>query len=316
MTIDQDLLRYYHTLAADFPEPPRADGLSRRQRFAEIAARYAQDRPSGLQVEDITLSLAGRTLAARVYRPQNASTGTRLPLIVYFHGGGWVVGDLDTHDGAAAQLALDTGAAVCSVDYRLAPEYPYPVPAQDAVDALMWLAEHRARLGFALDTLAVAGDSAGAHLAAGAARVANTQVPGIVKAQFLIYPVVSPRMDTDSYRQRTAEPGLTPPDMAYYWDAFLAGQPIAPDDSNVDLLATPPARQPADAVVIVAGHDPLHDEGRDYARFLAQHGAQVELIDAPDMTHGFVRLQHASPSARSWMRQAATAFKTLWQKAS
>ncbi len=312
MTIDSNLLRFYQTLAQDFPMLPNADGLARRRRFAEIGARYGHARPEGLQVEDITLPLAGRTLAARIYRPQAPSGSARLPLMVYFHGGGWVVGDLDTHDGAVAQLALDTGAAICSVDYRLAPEHPYPAAAQDALDAIMWLAEHRARLGFASDTLAVGGDSAGAHLAAGAAQVANTQVPGIVKAQCLLYPVVSPRMDTDSYRQLTSEPGLIPADMAYYWGEFLAGQTIAADDSCVDLMATPPARQPADAVVIVAGHDPLRDEGDDYARFLALHGAQVELIEAPDMTHGFARLQQESPAARAWMVRAAQALKAIW----
>lgn len=311
MTIDPDLLSYYQTLAHAFPLPPAADGLARRRRFAEIAARFRAPRPEGLDVEDIAIPLAGRTLAARLYRPRAAS-GTRLPLMVYFHGGGWVVGDIETHDGAVAQLALDTGAAICSVAYRLAPEHPYPVPAQDALDAIMWLAEHRVRLGFTPDTLAVGGDSAGAHLAAGAARVANTKVPGLVRAQCLIYPVVSPRMNTASYRDLVAEPGLTPADMAYYWGEFLAGKTIAADDTCVDLMATPPVRLPADAVVIVAGHDPLHDEGRDYARFLALHGASVELIEAHDMTHGFVRLQQQSPAARAWMVRAAQALRAIW----
>lgn len=311
MTIDPDLLSYYQTLAQEFPLPPEADGLARRRRFAEIAARFGRPRPEGLEVEDIAIPLAGRTLAARLYRPRAAS-GARLPLMVYFHGGGWVVGDIETHDGAVAQLALDTGAAICSVAYRLAPEHPYPVPAQDALDAIMWLAEHRVRLGFAPDTLAVGGDSAGAHLAAGAARVANTQVPGLVRAQCLIYPVVSPRMNTASYRDLVAEPGLTPADMAYYWGEFLAGKTIAADDTCVDLMATPPVRLPADAVVIVAGHDPLHDEGRDYARFLALHGAEVKLIEAHDMTHGFVRLQQQSPAARAWMERTAQALKAIW----
>lgn len=313
MTIDPDLLQYYAKLARNFAPLTDTGALARRQRFSEIAAHYAAPRPAGLTVGELVLPLETAELQARLYRP--AAQEARLPLLVYFHGGGWVVGDLDTHDNAAAQLAADTGAAVCSVAYRLAPEFPYPAASRDALDAIMWLAEHRARLGFATDTLAVAGDSAGAHLAAGAARVANTRVPGLVKAQFLIYPAVSPEMATDSYAQMTAAPALTPADMAFYWAQFLAEHEVSPDDTCINLLATAPARQPADAVVIVAGHDPLHDEGCDYARFLEQHGAEVKLIEAHDMTHGFMRLQAESPAAGAWMLSAAQAFKRLWENA-
>jgi acetyl esterase len=313
MTIDQNLQHYYAKLASDFPPLAEDSPVARRQRFSEIAARYARPHPPGVTTSELTLPLNGRELQARLYRPADAAA--RAPLLVYLHGGGWVVGDLDTHDNAAAQLAADTGAVVCSVAYRLAPEFPFPAASNDAVDAIMWLAEHRARLGFATGTLAVAGDSAGAHLVAGAARVVNTQVPGLVKAQLLIYPVVSPSMSTESYARLVSEPALTPTDMAYFWGQFLGDQTIAADNTCVDLLATAPARQPADAVVIVAGHDPLHDEGVTYARFLKQHGAQVELIEAPDMTHGFVRLQAESPAARAWMLRATQAFKALWDKA-
>jgi acetyl esterase len=309
MAIDQDLLKYYAKLAADFPPLDAPDAAARRARFSAIAARYGAPRPAGVSVRALELPLAGRTLQARLYQPAD-STG-RLPLLVYFHGGGWVVGDLDTHDEAVARMAVDAGIAVCSVGYRLAPEFPYPAPAADALDALMWLAEHRVRLGFARHTLGVGGDSAGAHLAAAAARLANTQVPGLVKAQWLIYPVVSSDMATGSYARITEAPGLTPPDMAYFWREFLADAQVREDDTCVNLMAAAPARQPADAVVIVAGNDPLHDEGCDYARFLEQHGAQVELIDAHDMTHGFVRLQSESAAARAWMVKAAQAFRKL-----
>ena len=313
MTIDAELLNYYTQLAADFAPLQDPAPVERRQRFRDIAARYAVPRPSGVTVRDLVLPLEGRELKARLYQPAHAET--TLPLLVYFHGVGWVIGDLETHDHAAALLAADLGAAVCSVDYRLAPEFPYPAASLDAIDSIMWLAEHRARLGFAEDTLAVAGDSAGAHLAAGAARVANTRVPGIVKAQFLIYPVVSPEMATASYAANANAPGLSAADMVFFWAQFLAGQAVAADDTCVNLLATAPARQPADAVVIVAANDPLHDEGCDYARFLEQHGAMVELFDAADMTHGFVRLQTESAAARAWMAKAAQAFKTCWAQA-
>ena len=308
MAIDQDLLTYYAKLADDFAPLTSTDAVSRRERFSAIAARYAPPRPAGLAVRELELPLAGRTLRARMYQPTDATA--RLPLMVFFHGGGWVVGDLDTHDDPIARLAVDTGMAVCSVDYRLAPKFPYPAPTDDAIDAVMWLAEHRARLGFALNTLSVGGDSAGAHLATVAARQANTRVPGLVNAQLLIYPVVSPDMATESYTRVSSGPGLTPSDMAFFWQAFL-GQAHSPEDTCVNPMAAAPVRQPADAVVVLAGNDPLHDEGRDYARFLDQHGGQVELIDAHDMTHGFARLQAQSPAARAWMVQTAQAFKKI-----
>ena len=313
MTIDHDLLNYYARLAADFAPLVEPTAVDRRQRYSEIAVRYGAPRPTGLSVRDLILPLAGRELKARLYQPADANT--RRPLLVYFHGGGWVVGNLETHDHAVATLAADLGVAVCSVDYRLAPEFPYPASSHDAIDAIMWLAEHRTRLGFASNTLAVGGDSAGAHLAAGAAQVVNMQVPGQVKAQFLIYPVTSPEMTTDSYTKITTAPGLTPADMEFFWGQFLAGQSVSDDDTCVNLLAAAPVRQPADAVVIVAGNDPLHDEGCDYARFLAQHGAKVELFDADDMTHGFVRLQAESVAARTWMLKATQAFKACWEQA-
>jgi acetyl esterase len=309
MTIDQDLLKYYAKLAADFEPLVEPDAQARRARFAAIAARYAAPRPDTIKVQALELPLAGRTLAARLYQP--AGSTARLPLLVYFHGGGWVVGDLDTHDDVAVRLALDARIAVCSVDYRLAPEFPYPAPANDALDALMWLAEHRARLGLALNTLGVGGDSAGAHLAAAAARVANTKVPGLVKAQLLHYPAVSAAMATASMMRLANEPGLSAADMAYYWREFLGDASVQADDTSINLMATPPARQPADAVVVLAGHDPLHDEGREYARFLDQHGADVEVIEAHDMTHGFVRLQGESAAARAWALQAAQALGRL-----
>jgi acetyl esterase len=240
----------------------------------------------------------GRPVAA----PSGRAAGAP-PLIVYFHGGGWVVGDLDTHDEVAARLALDSGCAVAAIDYRLAPEHPFPAPCDDAFDALFWFAEHRARLGFATNTLGVAGDSAGAHLASGAAHAANARMAALVKAQLLIYPVVSPATTTPSYLRHTDGPGLTRGEMAWYWDQFHP-RAIDSDDPRVVLMAAAPERAPAPTVVIVAGSDPLYDEGVEYARFLERHGAQVDLLDAQDMTHGFARLQPISTAARRWQQLA------------
>lgn len=317
MSIDAQLAAYYRDLARQYaPLPLDADGPTRRARFADIARQYAVPRPAGVTVTEIDIALTGRTLRGRVYRPASARASDPLgenvpPLIVYFHGGGWVIGDPDTHDAIGAHLALDAQASVVSVDYRLAPEHPFPAACDDALDAVLWLAEQRARLGFSASKLAVGGDSAGAHLAAGAARFANARVPGLVKAQLLLYPAVMPQDDASAYGRHANEPGLSSDEMAWYWKTFLSGHSQAAHDVRASPMAVPPDTVPPPAIVVVAGYDLLYDEGVAYARFLEQHGARVELIDADDMTHGFARLQGASAGARAWAREAGEALGRL-----
>ena len=145
MTIDADLLAYYAKVATAFPELPADAGpIAIRRQFQDVAREFAAPRPAGVDVEDTVLPLDGRTLRARVYRPAGARKP--LPLVVYLHGGGWVVGDLDTHDLMVARFAADSHCAVVSVDYRMAPEHPFPVPVEDALDALLWLEIGRAHV--------------------------------------------------------------------------------------------------------------------------------------------------------------------------
>ncbi|CAM2138819.1 acetyl esterase [Pararobbsia alpina] len=316
MNIDPQIAAYYAKVAAEFPPLSDTDAQTRRARNKEVAERFAPPAPEGVRVESIDVPLEGRTLRSRLYRP--AHIDDALPLVVYFHGGGWVVGDLDTHEQVAANLALDAGIAVASIDYRLAPEYPFPAPNDDAVDALFWFAEHRPRFNLSIRPIGVAGDSAGAFLATYAARVANDTVPGLVRAQLLLYPVAHPGIDTPSYERFANGPGLTRDDMTWFWSMFL-GAPVGNEgagakwmaDARVNMIASTPEHAPADAIVMVAGIDPLRDEGVDYAHFLELHGGDVELIEAGDMTHGFARMQHFSNASRDWMRRAGIAFSEM-----
>ena len=316
LNVDPQLTAYYSQVSAAFPPLGANDAASRRARTREVAARFAPPAVPGVSMHAIDVPLEGRTLKTRLYRPVNIDEA--LPLVVYFHGGGWVVGDLDTHEPVAAQLASDAQVAVASIDYRLAPENPFPALNDDAEQAVLWFAEQRLRLNLSLRTLAVAGDSAGAYLATYAERAANIKVPGLVKAQLLFYPVAAPRFDTPSYTRFAGGPVLTRDDMIWYWSAFL-GEPVTVEGASAEWLADPrvnlsasiPDYVPADAVVMVAGHDPLRDEGAQYAHFLEQHGGDVELIEAGDMTHGFARLQHVSNAARDWMRSAALALREM-----
>jgi acetyl esterase len=220
---------------------------------------------------------------------------------VYFHGGGWVVGDLDTHDGLVARLALDSQCAVASVDYRLAPEHPFPAPCEDALDALIWLAEHRSRLGFATDRLAVGGDSAGAHLAVVAARGANERVAGLVGLQLLLYPVMRRQFESPSCIANANGPGLTNDEMKWYWTQFLSGEAPEEHDVRAFPLSEPFERTPAPALIVAAAYDPLYDDAFELKRFLEANGGRVEMIDARDMTHGFARMHAQSEAALGWL---------------
>jgi acetyl esterase len=312
MTIDADILAYYDKVASGFPPlPANADALAIRRQFKDVAREFATPRPAGIRVEEMVLPLAGRELRARLYRPERAKRSDSLPLIMYLHGGGWVVGDLDTHDLLVAQLAVDAHCAVASVDYRMAPEAPFPAPADDALDALIWLAEHRSRLGFATDRLGVAGDSAGAHLAAVAARGANNRVGGLVTAQLLLYPVVRYLFDGGSYTANADGPGLSVEELKWYWAQFLSAKPPAADDVRAFPLAQPFDRRPARALIVAAAYDPLYDDAFEFAKFLEANGGRAEVIDANDMTHGFGRVQAHSKAATAWMKTVSQRFGEL-----
>ncbi|MCO5400813.1 alpha/beta hydrolase [Ralstonia soli] len=312
MAVDPQILQFYQRVAEQFGAlPPPEDACAQRARFEAIAALSARPDPEGIEVSDLSLPLAGRTLDAIVFRPQGVATPR---LLVWFHGGGWVVGaPRTTHRMLAALIALDTGCAVVSVDYRLAPEHPFPAPADDARDALAYLAEQRAELDFDPDFLAVGGDSAGGHLAVQATQAVHATVrPGLVNAQFLLYPVTTPAFGSESYNAFAQGPGLTRDEMRWYWEKFIGAdalaRPLAEQDARVFLMAQPPKHTPPDTVVIVAAHDVLRDDGLRYADYLVQHGAQVITIEASGMTHGFARIQFEAERAREWMRRAAHAF--------
>lgn len=313
MAIDPQLLAYYSRLASRYgAEAVPADPVELRARFAEIAALSDMPDPEGITAEDLVIDLPGRALRSTLFRP----AAVALPrLIVYFHGGGWVIGSPRTHRTVAALLAADTGCAVVSVDYRLAPEHPFPAPCDDATGAVQWFAAARERLGLDPAFLAVAGDSAGGHLAAVSA---NQLGSGMVDAQLLIYPVTAPVLGTESYRAFADGPGLTRDEMAWFWTQFIGPDALALGAANTDpriaLTSAQPGQlpiAPPDSVVLVAAHDVLRDDGLAYADFLVHHGAAVVTIEASGMTHGFARLQRDAPRAREWMRRAAQAFVSL-----
>jgi acetyl esterase len=234
----------------------------------------------------------------RVYRP--VAEGV-LPAIVHLHGGGWVLGDLDTHDSVCRDLAAQTGCAVVAVDYRLAPEHPFPAALEDSLAAVRAVDE----LGLDPERVAVYGDSAGGGLAAVIAR----ELRGALRHQALVYPVCDARLGaTDSYARYAEGYFMTAADMRWFMDHYAAG--VDPTDPRLSPLAAEDVSGAAPATIVLAGCDPLRDEGAAYARKLEAAGVEVELREYPGQVHPFVLLAgiiDAGLEARGWLAQRLAA---------
>jgi acetyl esterase len=289
--VDPDLLAYNARVAAEVPRAPVATPDARRERLEAVVRRFPPPADDVART-DRFIVLPGRELLLRIYRPRDGL----LPALLYLHGGGWVAGSVHSHDGPCAALARDAGVVVASLHYRRAPECPCPAANDDAYAALCWLAAHTTALGVDASRLAIGGDSAGAHLAAGAALEARERGGPALALQLLIYPVIEPDFDTDSYRRPAAAGTLTRDDMIQYWRDYLP-QGFAAADWRALPAAATLAGLPRTHIV-VAGIDPLRDEGVRYARLLSGAGVEATLVEAPTLTHGFLRAAPYVPAAR------------------
>jgi acetyl esterase len=231
-----------------------------------------------------------------------------LPGIVYFHGGGFVIGGLDSHDGTCRALANASGCAVVSVDYRLAPEHRFPAAPEDCYAALRFVAEHGEELGIDPRRLAVAGDSAGGNLAAVTALLARERRGPDLRFQLLVYPVADHAFDTASYRDNAEGYFLTAAMMRWFWGHYLerpeqGDDPLASPLRAKDLAGLPPA------LVITAEYDPLRDEGEAYAERLRKAGVAAELLRYDGQIHGFFSLFDALDDGRAAVERAGAALR-------
>ncbi|ORB77632.1 alpha/beta hydrolase [Mycobacterium timonense] len=287
------------------------DGIdAARQRFRDLPRRPLH---SELRVEDRTIPGPQGAIAVRIYWPPSHSESCPAPVVLYFHGGGFVIGDLDTHDGTARQHAVGAGAIVVSVDYRLAPEHPYPAAVEDAWAATLWAAETAAGLHGDPGRIAVAGDSAGGTLAAVTAQRARDRGGPPVRFQLLWYPSTMWDASLPSFAENATAPILDVKAVAefsrwYAGDVDLSDPPadMAPGRAT-DLSNLPPA------YIGVAGYDPLRDDGIRYGERLAAAGVAAQVHNAETLVHGYLGYAGVVPAATAAMERGLVALRTALQ---
>ena len=257
------------------------------------------------QMENRTVPGPAGQIPVRIYTPVGTAP---FPVLVYFHGGGWVIGNLDTHDGICRSLANRVGCLVVSVDYRLAPEHPFPAAPEDCYAATRWLAEHAGSLGGDKGRIAVGGDSAGGNLAAVVALMARDRGGPKLAFQLLVYPATDTDFETRSYRENSEGYFLTRADMVWFWNHYAPRDedrrnPYAAPLRAASLRGLPPA------LVITAEFDPLCDDGNAYAARLREDGVPVRLSQQDGLIHGFFQMGAVIDRGRASVDEASRALK-------
>ena len=257
------------------------------------------------EVVDLSIPGPAGALRVRVYRPLSTEI---LPVVIWFHGGGWVVGTLDSHDPVCRALANRTPCVVVSVDYRLAPEAPFPAALEDSWAATQWVADEALKLGADASRIVVAGDSAGGNLADAVALRARDS--GLELAlQVLVYPVTDAELESESYQRLATGLNLTRAKMEWYWGQYLAGADgLNPEASP---LRAPDLAGVAPAIVQTTEHDPLLSEGEAYARRLEEAGVPVTLTRYDAVIHGFIRMPALVAEADFALAEIASAVAAL-----
>jgi len=276
------------------PEAARRSYLERRF--------YTQPAPPAMaEVRELAIEGPDGSIPARLYRPDSAEA---LGLMVYFHGGGWTIGNLDSHDVLCRQLAQSGGFAVLSVDYRLAPEHRFPAAVVDAVAATRWARRAASTIGCDPDRIAVAGDSAGGNLAAVVALALRDAGERWLRFQTLIYPATDMRMGAPSHQANGQGTLLTTETMAYFRAHYLPDAACWLDWRASPLLHPDHADLPP-ALILTAGFDPLRDEGREYADRLSEAGTAAQYVCFERQIHGFVTMTRLIDEASTAVRLCA-----------
>jgi acetyl esterase/lipase len=279
---------------------------------AFVARRIYRDTRGALapkprpELPEVRLLITPQKVPLRCYRPV---TGETLPALVFFHGGGWTIGDLDTHDVLCRQLAIGARCAVFSVDYRLGPEDPFPAAVEDSLSSTKYVIENAKGLNIDPARVAVGGDSAGGNLAA----VVSLSMKGRIAFQVLIYPATDQRGGHASHERNGRGYLLTRDSMDYFRTSYLPRQEDWTDWRASPLLA-PSLQGVAPAFVLTAGFDPLVDEGREYAERLKSEGVEVEYRNYADMIHGFIVMGGVLDTANAAVADCCAALRRAFDK--
>lgn len=291
------------------PLPPvwEMEPAAAREAFAAMMGIVGPKEVAIGKVENMTMPGPAGDIALRVYSPVAAGSAA-LPTLVFFHGGGFVIGDLDTHDGLCRILANEAGVRVIAVQYRLAPEHKFPAAVDDAIAAVKWVEANAALLGVDANRLAVGGDSAGGTLAAVAAQAAKEAGRPRLSFQMLLFPVTQIGEETASLREFAEGYFLERDTLTWFYAHYLPGDadrcdPRVSPLKCADVSGLPPA------YAMLAGFDPLHDEGLAYAEKLRDAGVAVTVADHPDMVHDFIYMQAVLPQAQRALHAAAAALR-------
>ncbi|MEH6524963.1 MAG: alpha/beta hydrolase [Sneathiella sp.] len=274
-----------------------------RESMEKLARSLSGPIPFVNSISNFTVPSTASGINVRCYKP---STNFPLPVLIYFHGGGYVRGSLDSHHDLCSRLATYGGFAVLSVDYRLAPEYKFPAATEDSIAVFKWVQSHGAEIGLMQDKIAIGGDSSGGCLAIVTVQEAKRQQLALPVFQLLLYPTTTAYFDSPSHQYFSKGFFLTTERMENYRDLYL-NSAAERDDFRASPLLNPDLAGLPPALVITAGFDPLRDEAESYAKALSDNNIPVGVIRYDGMVHGFVSLTAALPAADKALRQAAEA---------
>jgi acetyl esterase len=296
------------TAAANRPAWNTLSPEAARAQYLSLRPGSQGPRPDSIAVTDRTIPGPGGPISVRIYRPKAAAANAKLPALVFAHGGGWVFGNLDSHDVLCAQLAIEAGIVVFAVDYRLAPETRFPGAFEDMVAGLQWVAANGPSIGIDPSRLAVGGDSAGGNLSAAVALWARDHNGPKLRLQLLAYPVTDLVARTESYRLFNDGYGLNAAVMEWFFDHYTPAKDHRADWRASPMRAKSLAGLPP-ALIITAGYDPLRDEGRAYAWRLQREGTLADLVEFGGMLHGFLSAPMLLHGARRGTSLCAAALR-------
>jgi acetyl esterase len=278
-----------------------------REQYLLRVAKLAVKEPI-FMTEDRRIPGPGSHIPIRIYTPRESKPGEKLPVLLWFHGGGFVIGSLDTHDSVCRMLANQADCIVVSADYRLAPEYKFPAAVEDCEAALKWVALHAVEFGANPQAIALGGDSAGANLATVVAILARDAGHPKLAFQLLIYPCAAPEPETPSHYEFAEGYVLSRNTVTWFFKQYQRNRADSNDFRFAPLVADDLANLPP-ALVLVAGYDPLRDEGVDYAKRLIEAGNRVRLVNYEGMIHGFFLMGGAVDAAKRAVAESAQALR-------